>query len=1403
MPSHTPASALVKLFFAEPGAPWVFPRWLEITQLKHPFNSIRDECLPRDLTRAELSDIESYFSQYNAKATEVEKIKFAMKKKEEGTDTVPGREIWRNWVTKHYSPHWKVHTIIAKILSSQGIHPVQIMEATGETSPPNNASYLPIVLDAIGRELFGPEALDPNKRVRIRLREPTLILAQRTWQLEVRSIEPRKRRVEKLFQQAIEKLSNLEAGNVTVKGINQAIRAVANFENACCSGEQFDALHRLKADLEPFIPDEGVKSKSGAKRVAKPPTKRKVTKEKLAQSATPEEVTRLLEMYDQYFGHPSTVEEELDAEEPQGVAFGQPEEGADPGVEVEAKMTISQLASRLGLGTGVMPFLFNTVRHSGGLTAWTKEFEDACRLKDKILEKFSLQWHQLCGVHAALRMILTPTPQPNHCTGVLFADDVGLGKTIQTSAIMAILSDVCVLQQRKLALPPVARELPFLGESNKIPSLPHLVIVPGTLLRQWEHELQCFFKNRSVEILMYESGISDHEEFWKPEGIYHQSNLPASHRIILAAQSALQQDFNQLYTNQRGSMALPWDLPERAPGYAARLPFTIFNQKYLTVVIDEAQGLRNLGAKHSAALRILDQGSVRLILTATPLQTSTKDIAAMGRLMGIPYFTSEEARDDQTADNADLRRAKIEREAEPESFTPDDDPVKIAQVEISKRLAAQFQNRVIRRVATSLDVDGKPLIELPPINVIEGVVHLTERERKILEEITLEGLAEASDANSRNISSQTFYIEHRMGVTFPREDPSDPIPVFKTIDEWKEQLGTKIHVLVQVSRYILTRDDMPPVRFENGALIFSRPPMTNVRFTREVKIVIYQEFPSYTSLVINIFRLYGIEVLSICGRDSFEQRAKVVKKFNEDPKYRVLIFSKVGSTGLNLTRASFIIFLDQPWSAQDERQIIGRVWRQLQRRVVTAIHLLASDTADITLSSLAQGKKSMLDAFLTTDTSKALFNTMTGDVLRDDDEEDEEEVVPKKRKMKKSSCSSAQGRGKSKRKSAPTISDDEDVDDDQNAAGSKASSSGPKPSAESDGTTDTDAYGLSTDTSMHEISLSLRAVIATETSLEDGNSSSSSLMGLLSYESSDEEMEGELPGVFLTNQADEGREGEHLARSVTEVMHVLIGFILSDEQMNDSSLVGSFSDQMNIEPSSLAPTAVATGTPFAKKRARAPSSPPRPGRSADADRSIWVPPSPPRKKHESVIKKARLQASLRPNSSLGYSTSHHTKAHNDEDRASPLMTRPLLPPLSSMGVFDSPPIPMTPPSPSPSRHPADMIPPRKTSFLAMKSTQRSTMDPRDLPPEKRASGSENQGILNPFHRKPPAPGSQQVSNSLASSSWGRPRDERASGEPRPVFHLPAASSSSSRPQDGRAFEGGTRGIEDHSLQKLD
>jgi hypothetical protein len=71
------------------------------------------------------------------------------------------------------------------------------------------------------------------------------------------------------------------------------------------------------------------------------------------------------------------------------------------------------------------------------------------------------------------------------------------------------------------------------------------------------------------------------------------------------------------------------------------------------------------------------------------------------------------------------------------------------------------------------------------------------------------------------------------------------------------------------------------------------------------------------------------------GRDV---RGNRVRKFLEDPKYRVLISSNVGGEGLDLQRASVVINYDLPWNPALVEQRIGRIDRFGQERKV--IHVL-------------------------------------------------------------------------------------------------------------------------------------------------------------------------------------------------------------------------------------------------------------------------------------------------------------------------------------------------------------------------------------------------------------------------------------------------------------------------------
>lgn len=219
-------------------------------------------------------------------------------------------------------------------------------------------------------------------------------------------------------------------------------------------------------------------------------------------------------------------------------------------------MAPRQLAKALGFKTGVPP-TFNPYRHRSGISPWddAESFEFAPdQVMPAYLETLKLHWHQLAGVHSILRSIFTKEKDPAHTNGVLIGDEVGLGKTAQSIAVLAFLNQVIYLQSKNATIPPIIgesllrqiidfshvyttipAERPFLMGSRKIPSLPHLILCPGTLVAQWVSELKILLMPRTVDIAVYDSQVNG-SWFWGPNGPPSIAKHK-SHFIVVATHS--------------------------------------------------------------------------------------------------------------------------------------------------------------------------------------------------------------------------------------------------------------------------------------------------------------------------------------------------------------------------------------------------------------------------------------------------------------------------------------------------------------------------------------------------------------------------------------------------------------------------------------------------------------------------------------------------------------------------------------------------------------------------------------------------------------------------------------------------------------------------------------------------
>lgn len=186
-----------------------------------------------------------------------------------------------------------------------------------------------------------------------------------------------------------------------------------------------------------------------------------------------------------------------------------------------------------------------------------------------------------------------------------------------------------------------------------------------------------------------------------------------------------------------------------------------------------------------------------------------------------------------------------------------------------------------------------------------------------------------SSANGQGlIKTKKFYLEYRLAIVFAKETPDADIPKFSSIEQWEPFKSTKTDVCARICRHLLSRDDAPEAIFEDGKPVFPQPPILKQgeAITQDNRILVYQEFTSLCGLLrqacyqfhmffftkkqpLQVLKLYGVECLHIDGQMSFEQRSAVVTQFHAPNSPRVLIFSSVGSAGLNLSIANTVIFL--------------------------------------------------------------------------------------------------------------------------------------------------------------------------------------------------------------------------------------------------------------------------------------------------------------------------------------------------------------------------------------------------------------------------------------------------------------------------------------------------------------
>lgn len=100
------------------------------------------------------------------------------------------------------------------------------------------------------------------------------------------------------------------------------------------------------------------------------------------------------------------------------------------------------------------------------------------------------------------------------------------------------------------------------------------------------------------------------------------------------------------------------------------------------------------------------------------------------------------------------------------------------------------------------------------------------------------------------------------------------------------------------------------------------------------------------------------DAVTVTGDDDDRAKQRAVDSFQEDPDCRLIILNyRSGGTGLTLTAASNVLFIEFPWTYSDCCQAEDRAHRNGQKNAVTCTYLLGDGTIDEYMYELIQTKK--------------------------------------------------------------------------------------------------------------------------------------------------------------------------------------------------------------------------------------------------------------------------------------------------------------------------------------------------------------------------------------------------------------------------------------------------------------
>ncbi|EXB89101.1 Chromodomain-helicase-DNA-binding protein 1-like protein [Morus notabilis] len=343
-------------------------------------------------------------------------------------------------------------------------------------------------------------------------------------------------------------------------------------------------------------------------------------------------------------------------------------------------------------------------------------------------------------------------------------------------------------------------------------------------------------------------------------------------------------------------------------------------------VIDEAQRLKNPSSVLYNALKERFLIPRRLLMTGTPIQNNLTELWALLHFCMPSVFGG-----------LDQFLSAFKEAGDPSSGH---DPSKVKeQFKTLKGVVGAF---MLRRTKSRLIQHGNLI--LPPLTEITMMVPLVSLQKKVYMSILrkeLPKLLAFSSAASNHQSLQNIVIQLRKACSHPY--------LFPGIEPEPYEEGEH---LVQASGKLIILDQLLQKLHDSGHRVLLFAQMTHT-------LDILQDFLE--------LRRYSYERLD--GSIRAEERFASIRSFSRQSDERssnsqpdgngafvFMISTRAGGVGLNLVAADTVIFYEQDWNPQVDKQALQRAHRIGQMKPVLSINLVTERTVEEVIMRRAKRK---------------------------------------------------------------------------------------------------------------------------------------------------------------------------------------------------------------------------------------------------------------------------------------------------------------------------------------------------------------------------------------------------------------------------------------------------------------